>query len=153
MVEELGLETLLVWQKAISFVVNVHQQILPSLPLEEKWSLSSQLRRSVQSIPANVAEGYGRYYYQEGIRFCYVARGSLEETFTQISLAHELGYISHDIFNKFRDDMLEFRRLLNGYIIFLKKSKRGENDPGSTHQIQDNSILYILDSDTDDSST
>jgi len=153
MAEDIGLETLLVWQKAMTFVINVHQQILPSLPLDEKWSLTSQLRRSVQSIPANIAEGYGRYYYQEGIRFCYVARGSLEESFTQISLAHKLGYISQDIFNKFSGDMLDIRRLLNGYIIFLKKSKRGENEPGSTHRIQDDSIQYILDPDSDDPNT
>jgi len=48
----------------------------------------------VQSIPANIAEGYGRYYYQDNVRFCYIARGSLEETLSHLVLAHELNYIS-----------------------------------------------------------
>lgn len=79
--EDKGLETLQVWQRAMAFAVKVYRQVLPSLPSQEKWSLVDQLRRSVQSIPANIAEGYGRFYYQESIRFCYIARGSLEETF------------------------------------------------------------------------
>ena len=153
MAGEKGLETLQVWKKAMSFTIEIQQQILPSLPGEEKWALGAQLRRSAQSIPANIAEGYGRYYYQEGVRFCYVARGSLEETFTHISLAHELGYISQDAFNKFNGAIQDIRRLLNGYIIFLKKSKRGENEPGTTHRIQDGSIRYFLDTASDDPDT
>jgi four helix bundle protein len=150
MTEERGLETLQVWQKAMAFAINIQQIILSTLPLDEKWALTSQLRRSAQSIPANIAEGYGRYYFQEGVRFCYIARGSLEETYTHISLAHKLGYISQDTFNKFNVEIQDIRRLLNGYINFLKKSKRGENEPGSTHQIQDDSFRYIPDVDVDD---
>jgi four helix bundle protein len=78
MAEEKGLETLQVWQKAMALAVKVQQEILPLLPPEEKWAMAAQLRRSVQSIPGNIAEGYGRYYFQESVRFCYIARGSLE---------------------------------------------------------------------------
>lgn len=74
-----GLEKLDVWRKAQSFAVHIHQEILPKLPKDEKWSLTQQIRRSSQSIPANIAEGHGRYYFQENVRFCYIARGSLEE--------------------------------------------------------------------------
>ncbi len=78
MAEEKGLETLQVWQKAVTFAIKVQREILPLFPPEEKWAMAQQLRRSVQSIPGNIAEGYGRYYYQESIQFCYIARGSLE---------------------------------------------------------------------------
>ena len=71
-----GIESLEIWQMAIRFSVDVCKLILPKFPPEEKWGLTSQLRRSVQSIPANIAEGYGRYYYTETVRFCYIARGS-----------------------------------------------------------------------------
>ncbi len=95
--EDKGLETLLVWQKAMAFTVKVCHQVLPLIPSQEKWSLVDQLRRSVQSIPANIAEGYGRFYYQEGIRFCYIARGSLEETFSHITLAQRMNYLSDEM--------------------------------------------------------
>ena len=75
-----GLDSLEVWRRSIDFAKLIHDTVLPILPVEEKWGLAQQLRRASQSISANIAEGYGRYYYQEGVRFCYIARGSLEET-------------------------------------------------------------------------
>jgi len=145
MAEKKGLETLLVWQKSMDLTVMVQQQIIPALPNDEKWALVSQLRRSVQSIPANIAEGYGRYYYQEGVRFCYLARGSLEETYNHLFLSYKLAYISQETFNKFTGNIQEIRRLLNGYITFLKKSKQGDNEPGSAGKIQEDPNLYSPD--------
>ncbi|OGO14613.1 MAG: hypothetical protein A2032_04240 [Chloroflexi bacterium RBG_19FT_COMBO_49_13] len=134
----------------MAFAVMINQQILPSFPTEEKWVLSMQLRRSLQSVPANIAEGYSRYYYQEGVRFCYIARGSLEESYSHISLAHKLGYISQDTYNVINVEVQEIRRLLNGYITFLKKNKRGDNEPGSAHRIKEDSIQYLSDLDIED---
>jgi four helix bundle protein len=105
MTESKGLETLQVWQKAIAFAITLQKNLLPSLPIEEKWALTSQLRRSVQSVPANIAEGFGRYYYQEGIHFCYLARGSLEETFSHVTLANKLGYISQDTYKTYTENI------------------------------------------------
>lgn len=85
-----SLETLEVWKKAKEFCVRVYEEVLPVLPTEEKWNLNQQLRRSSSSIPANIAEGYGRFYYQEIIRFCYTARGLLEETLSHLVLCFEL---------------------------------------------------------------
>ena len=87
-----GLETLEAWKRAKDFAVKVCKEILPLLPAEEKWSLSQQIRRAVQSVPANIAEGHGRFYFQETVRYCYIARGSLSETYTHITVAYELGY-------------------------------------------------------------
>jgi four helix bundle protein len=140
--EDKGLETLQVWQKAMVFAEKVCCQVLPLLPIQEKWSLIEQLRRSVQSIPANIAEGYGRFYYQESIRFCYIARGSLEETFSQITLTHRLNYLSDEGFQSLIKDIQEIRRMLNGYISFLKTSKRGAAEPGATIAIHDEPAPY-----------
>ena len=137
-----GLDTLQVWRRALAFATHICLQILPLLPAEEKWCLSSQLRRSVQSVPANIAEGYGRYYYQESIRLCYIARGSLEETFSHITLAHELGYIPSDINFQVLNEMQEIRRMLNGYIAFLKQSKRGITEPGANLYIHEEPPNY-----------
>lgn len=148
MAGEKGIESLQVWQQAIAFVKRVYKDVLPHLPKEEKWAMASQLRRAAQSVPANIAEGYGRFYYQEGVRFFYIARGSTEECFTYLSLAKELGYIPAEEFDKLRGEILELQRLINGYISYLKRSKRGENEPGSQNQAReaplDNAVLREL---------
>ncbi len=64
--------------------VNVTERLFLLLPPEEKWAMTQQIRRCTQSIPANIAEGYGRYYYQDNVRFCYNARGSLAETLSHL---------------------------------------------------------------------
>ena len=68
-----GLEKLDVWCKAHDMAVRIHKEIRPLLPPEEKYALSQQLRRASQSIPANIAEGHGRFYFQDNVRFCYIA--------------------------------------------------------------------------------
>jgi four helix bundle protein len=143
MAEGKGLETLQVWQRTMTFALKVQREVLPLFPPEEKWAMTAQLRRAVQSIPGNIAEGYGRYYYQESVRFCYIARGSLEETYTYLSLANKLGYVPENIFHFVNTEIIEIRRMLNGYVIFLKKSKRGENEPGSIHLVKEDSIENI----------
>ena len=110
----------------------VCKQVIPSLPKEEKWALAEQLRRAVQSVPVNIAEGYGRYYYQDAVRFCYIARGSLEETSSHLTLANRLGYLESKSFDDWMNEIKELRQMLNGYIGFLKRSKRGANEPGSS---------------------
>jgi four helix bundle protein len=142
MTEEKGLETLQVWQRAMTFAVKIQHEILPLCLPEEKWAMTTQLRRAVWSIPGNIAEGYGRYYYQETIRFCYIARGSLEETYTYLSSANQLGYFSDKIFHPLNNEIIELRRMINGYITFLRKSKRGENEPGIIGLIKEDSIEY-----------
>ena len=149
--ESKGLASLQVWQKGKALVKQIYKQVLPCLPKEEQWALSNQIRRSVQSIPANIAEGYGRYYYQEGIRFSYLARGSLEETYSHLTIAYELGYISKDVYSAVNNDIQEMSRMLNGYIAFLKRTKRGANEPGA-HSIAESHESYSPDlSDPDQS--
>lgn len=59
--EAKGLESLQVWQKAMQFAITICRDLLPTLPIEEKYALTDQPRSSVQSIPSNIAEGFGRY--------------------------------------------------------------------------------------------
>jgi len=132
-----GLEKLDVWCKARDFAIRVNKEILPLLPPEEKWSLNQQLRRSSQSVPANIAEGHGRFYFQENVRFCYIARGSLEETLSHIVYAQKVGYISETLYKSFAVDGENLNRLINGYIGFLKKSKQGANEPGANYSVRE----------------
>ena len=142
-----GLEKLDVWCKARDFAVRVNKEILPLLPSEEKWSLSQQLRRSSQSIPANVAEGHGRFYFQDNVRFCYIARGSLEETLSHIVYAFKVGYISEPIYKDFALDGENLNRLINGYISFLKKNKQGANEPGANYAVRDMPSDHMIEPD------
>ena len=118
-----GLETLAVWQKAVDYAVDVCQNVIPHFPPEEKWALASQLRRSVQSIPANVAEGYGRYNFQETIHFCYIARGSMAETKTHLVIAYRMGYIDESIYQKYLEQLIELGKMTHGYITHLRNQK------------------------------
>jgi four helix bundle protein len=88
-----NLEKLEAWRKAQEFCLRIYREVLPLLPPEEKWNLGQQLRRSALSIPANVAEGHGRFYYQDNVRFCYNARASLEETLSHLVISEKLSYI------------------------------------------------------------
>jgi four helix bundle protein len=139
-----GLEKLDVWCKARDFAVRIHKELLPLLPAEEKWSLNQQIRRSSQSIPANIAEGHGRFYFQENVRFCYIARGSLEETLNHIVYADKVGYISEALYKSLATDGENLNRLINGYIGFLKKSRQGANEPGANHVIHDQPSDYFI---------
>ena len=138
-----GLQKLDVWKRAKDFALRIYRDVLPLLPHEEKWNLNSQIRRSSSSISANIAEGYGRFYYQENIRFCYNARGSLEETLSHLVFSLEAKYIPEALFNELSSEGSEIDRMLNGYIAYLKRSKRGANEPGSAYSVQEISEPYI----------
>jgi four helix bundle protein len=147
----IGLEKLEAWRKSKDFALRIYREVLPVLPKEEKWAMDQQLRRSASSIPANIAEGHGRYYFQDNVRFCFIARGSLEETLSHIILAHDLGFISQELYNALEIDGENLNRLINGYIAYLKKSKLGANEPGSNHQIREADPIYLVDIPDEDS--
>lgn len=80
-----------VWQKSVQLVKLIYQQIR-QFPAEERFALADQLRRSVISIPSNIAEGKGRSYNKDYAHFLSIARGSLYETMNQLDIAESLGY-------------------------------------------------------------
>jgi four helix bundle protein len=147
-----GLKRLKVWLRAKDFALKVYKQVLPLLPSEEKWNLNQQLRRSSLSISANIAEGYGRFYFQDNVRFCYIARGSLEETLSHLTFALEMHFISKELYKEFETEGEEIDKMLNGYIGFLKKSKQGANEPGANLVVHEEAAVYSAESfgDSDD---
>jgi four helix bundle protein len=141
-------ENLKVWQKAHELMLFVHREVVLLLPREEKWDLANQIRRSSKSVGANIAEGYGRFYYKDRVRFCYNARGSLTETENHLVDARHLEYISFQIYQKGRDLAVETQRLLNGYIDYLKREKPGKDEPGIDINVDRDRVNF----DDDDSS-
>lgn len=140
-----GLNRLQVYQAAQELAVFTYRNVLDVLPSEEKYGLNSQIRRAAASVSANIAEGYGRYYYQETIRFCYLARGSLMELSSHFDLAHAQGYLSDEIQSQLETRMSSTLRLIHGYINYLKQSKRGWNEPG-IQSVSESTPEYFVDS-------
>ena len=148
-----SLKKLQVWVRAKDFGIKIYKQVLPLLPPEEKWNLNQQLRRSALSISANIAEGHGRFYYQDNVRFCYNARGSLEETLSPLIFSFEGDFIPATLYNELEAEGEEIEKMLNGYISFLKKSKQGENEPGANRAVREDPEPYDvepLDEDNDE---
>lgn len=81
------------WIMARTFRNNIYK-ISKNFPKEELYCLVSQIRRAAISIHSNIAEGYGRYSFQENIQFCRIARGSLSEVLDQLYVALDELYIS-----------------------------------------------------------
>jgi len=71
--------------------------VIRDLPTEEKYDLASQMRRAAISSSANIAEGYGRFHYQENIQFCRISRGSMYETQDHLITCIDNQYISRFI--------------------------------------------------------
>jgi len=114
-----------IWKQARK-IRNMASQLAKSFPLEEKYRLCDQLIRCSRSIGNNIAEGHGRFHYQDNVRFCVMARGSLSETLDQIIIAKDENFINDEIFNSFQAEYLHCLKLLNGYILFIKKKKNSE---------------------------
>ena len=102
--------------------------IVKQFPAEEKFKLTDQIIRCSRSIGNNIAEGHGRYHYQDNIRFCVMARGSLSETPDQMIIALDEKYVSDEVFRLFQMEYDQCLKLLNGYMLFIKKKKNNELD-------------------------
>ena len=81
-----------VWQKAVDLCVEVYR-LVKLLPKEETYALSDQIRRSVVSIPSNIAEGYARRSTKEYLKFLSIANGSRTELETQLIICKKIGYL------------------------------------------------------------
>ncbi len=85
-------QDLIVWQQTHQFVLGVYKHS-KNFPKEERYGLTSQLRRAAVSIAANIAEGFKRKGKPDKVRFMNIAQGSLEECRYYLILAKDLGYI------------------------------------------------------------
>ncbi len=114
-------EEMEVWKKSREFRIQV-ANVAKSFPKEEKYRLTDQIIRASRSIPANIAEGFGRFHHQENIQFCRIARGSLYETLEHIICAFDEKYITEEVYQELRNQFNDILKLLNGYIAYLNKS-------------------------------
>ena len=113
---------LIVWQKSMDLAVEVFN-IAKTLPREELYCLSDQMRRAAVSIPSNIAEGHQRGSTKEYIRFLFIAKGSLGELETQIILSERLRYLPCEKTGQIITQCEETGKMLSGLINSLQKGQ------------------------------
>ena len=106
------------WKLAMDLVVEVYR-LTACLPKDERFRLVSQMQRAATSVPSNIAEGAGRESDADYRRFLYVARGSLNELWTQLSICHRLEYLATTDTTAAEQLMSRVRQLLAGTIRML----------------------------------
>ncbi len=102
-----------VWEKSIELVTLVYQNIA-ELPQDEKYGLTSQMKRCANSIPSNIAEGAGRTSKKEFKYFLSVAKGSLNELQTQLMVSEKLHFINIEKLNLLEEKITEIGKMLSG---------------------------------------
>lgn len=119
---DFGFKELVVWQKSIDFSDKI-LDLAENLNAGSKhFRLIEQIEASTVSIPSNIAEGKGRESKKEYIRFLYIARGSLYETISILTLFERRKWISNEQLNKLEKDGLEITSMLKGLINAISKS-------------------------------
>lgn len=116
-------EELEAWKAARELRKNISKTV-KEFPDRERFRLTDQIIRSSRSVPANIAEGFGRFHYQENIQFCRQARGSLNETMEHLICALDEKYIYKDTFDRHKALIEKCLKILNGYIAYLKKQQK-----------------------------
>ena len=106
-------EKLKLWRRAVDFVVRLYA-LTKSFPQEERFGLTSQIRRAAVSVPANIAEGAGRESDKEFLYFLSNAQGSASELATEILIARELGYLSLRDYEEANDELGHIGRMIVG---------------------------------------
>ncbi|WP_299290288.1 four helix bundle protein [uncultured Mucilaginibacter sp.] len=109
-----------VWSKGHQLTLFIYKEVLPKMPVEEKFALTSQLRRSTYSIPLNIAEGCGKNTNKDFVHYLDIALGSANEVEYTCLLIFDLSYILpalHDAINK---SVNEVKAMLISFIKYLR---------------------------------
>ena len=112
-----------VYKSCRTFKKNISQLVKNCFPKSEDYHLKAQVIDSSRSVTANIAEGFGRFHFQENIQFCRQARGSLTETVDHMITAFDDEYISSEQLKILNDEYKICLKELNSYIKYLKSAK------------------------------
>jgi len=112
-----------VWKVAHENVLAIYQAT-QDFPSEERFGITSQIRRAASSVTTNLAEGCGRESKKERLRFARIAQGSNSETKYLVQLAHDLGFLDRETAVQLHRQLTHSGRLLNGYTRWLNTDSK-----------------------------
>lgn len=116
-------EDLEVWQLCRVLRKEIYK-ITKVFPKHEERALIPQMLRAAISATANIAEGFGRFHYQENIQFCRQTRGSLFEIVDHLITSHDENYVNNDKFKELKELCYRCIKVLNAYIASIRRKKR-----------------------------
>ncbi len=122
---EYSFEKLEVYQLAREYRRKIYR-LTYKLPKEEQYNLIFQMRKAAVSLTNNIAEGHGRYHYQENIQFLRQSRGSLEELIDDLNVCIDENYADKDYIEGLKKEGYNLLKKINGYIKYLKDRKLTE---------------------------
>lgn len=108
-------EQLRAWQLSLDFAVEIYR-LSKTFPSDERYGLTNQLRRAASSVPANIAEGFGRFSKKEKVYFYSIAYGSVLETKSHLFLAMRLGYIQETALKNLQIECVDIQKQINGLL-------------------------------------
>ena len=123
------------WQRSHQLRLQVYRAI-KAFPLDERFGLSAQLRRSIASIPANIAESCGYRGRADSARFIYIAIGSDLESQNHLIAAADLGYLEAPIAAKFEAELEEIRRMLVSLARRMQESARAKRESSQSLELR-----------------
>ena len=109
-----------VWQKARMIVKEIYA-ISETFPPEEKYGLTSQIRRAAVSVPSNIAEGYNRHSSKDFVHFLRIAKGSAAETETQLILAKDVSFVTAEKADPLLIEIDKLIRMISSLILVRLK--------------------------------
>jgi len=109
--------------KACTEVRRFITELVKKYPKDEKFGLIDDMKRASRSTTHNIAEGFGRFHFQENVQFCRLSRGSLHELIDQLITSKDEGYIQENEYIEGRKLISKALKLLNGYINYLSCQK------------------------------
>jgi four helix bundle protein len=115
MIREKPHKKLVLWGKAIDFVVKIYE-VTQGFPKEEEYGLKAQLRRAAVSVPSNISEGLSRSTRKDKLHFLNIARASLSEIDAQLEISDRLKFIESSNIVQTYDELTEVEKILNGLI-------------------------------------
>ena len=119
-----GLDEFELYTVAREFRKKVYR-LIKTLPPVERYCLAPQMRRAAISITNNIAEGHGRWHFQENIQFCRTSRGSVEEVIDDLNICEDEKYAKVEAIAELKREADNLLTRINGYIAYLRRSKQG----------------------------